>query len=101
MPSLLGNVMILRKYKPEEYAAFWGGDPVYDNFPRFRGDGYLFYNFGSEFTIRDAKFLANFKGAIKRTISCTLDKQDIKGLTQLLSHVESLKPKTVRSRRAA
>lgn len=50
----------------EEYAAQWGGDPVYDKAPRLRGDGYLFYNFSVEGN--DPEFLKKFLPAIERTI---------------------------------
>jgi len=53
---------------PEAYASLWGGDPVYDNPPRQRGDGYLFYNFSSENVRRTREFLDQFAAAIERTV---------------------------------
>lgn len=37
-----------KKMKIGEYLSQWGGDPIYDNPPRKRGDGYTFYNYDSE-----------------------------------------------------
>ena len=51
---------------PEEFAAQWGGDPVYMRAPNLPGDGYLFYNFSVE--QGDANFLRRFIPAIERTI---------------------------------
>jgi len=51
---------------PEEFAAQWGGDPVYMRAPNLPGDGYLFYNFSVEQD--DPNFLRQFIPAIERTI---------------------------------
>lgn len=89
---------ILNQYSPEEYAAFWGCDPVYDKAPRQPGDGYLMYNFSSEKQVKDKDYLTNLLGAIVRTIEeVTLrpdtdeDKaEDLQGLNELKDHVETL-----------
>lgn len=74
---------------PEEYASYWGGDPCYITPPNERGDGYLFYNFGSEHCGHDPKFLETFLPAIQRTLTRPeLSKEDVVGLTWLQSIVE-------------
>ncbi len=89
--------MILGRYTPEEYAAFWGCDPCYDTPPRLPGDGYLFYNFGSERQFRDQDYLTRLLGAIDRTIPITMTSpprrgrvSDRRGLRQLRRHVSAL-----------
>ena len=91
---------ILGKYSPEEYASFWGCDPVYDKPPRKVYDGLLFYNFGSEKNTKES--LTKFLGAIDRTIEevklrpiqddidAKEDKEDIQGLSELKDYVQSL-----------
>lgn len=74
----------------EEYAAQWGCDPVYDKLPRQPGDGYLFYNFGSECQERTPEFLTKFAGAIERTIAGTDNMEDREDLLDLLDHVKGL-----------
>ena len=74
----------------EEYAAQWGCDPQYDRAPREPGDGYLFYNFGSERQERTPEFLTNFAAAIQRTIAGCNDQQDRDDLGELLDHVREL-----------
>ena len=54
------------KIDDEDFAALFGCDPVYDQPPRQRGDGYLFYNFAVEG--EDPDFLQRFIPAIERTI---------------------------------
>jgi hypothetical protein len=93
---------ILNQYTPEEYAAFWGCDPAYDTPPRQRGDGALFYNFGSEKQERTKEFLAQFAGAIGRTLDGVHQRcsskpvdleerlEDLEGLEQLREHVLDL-----------
>ena len=78
--------LILDEYSPEEYAAMFGCDPCYDRAPRIPGDGYLFYNFGSEKQERTNDCLDSFVGAIDRTIA-SCDKKDIEGLEQLKNYV--------------
>jgi len=80
---------------PEEYAAMWGCDPQYDRAPRQPGDGYLFYNFGSERQKRTKAWLTEFLGAIDRTIAEveTRDEprdNDLDELRQLRNHVQEL-----------
>ena len=77
---------------PEEYAAQWGCDPVYDRPPRQRGDGYHFYNFAIE--QNDPEFLRTFIPAIERTIRCVEveggSKEDQADLEDLLEYVKEL-----------
>jgi len=77
---------------PEEYAAQWGCDPVYDRLPRKPGDGYLFYNFAVE--QNDPKFLRRFIPAIERTIQCIevegARQEDQADLEDLLAYVKDL-----------
>ena len=73
---------------PEEYAAQWGCDPVYDRPPRNRGDGYLFYNFAIE--QGDPAFLRRFIPAIERTIQCATSEDDQADLEDLLEYVKEL-----------
>ena len=108
MKKLTTETIILDKYSPAEYAAFWGCDPCYDKAPRFRGDGYLFYNFGAEELTN--KWLDSFIQAIDRSIESVKtrlitapmgssqehlqkeeQKEDIQGLTELKAYVQSLK----------
>ena len=58
--------MEIQGYSPEEYASHWGGDPVYDQPPCHKGDGYLFYNFSSENQTRTIEYLNDFAAAIGR-----------------------------------
>lgn len=58
--------MKIEKLTPEEYAAQWGCDPVYDRSPNEKGDGYKFYNFNV--LGNDPEFLKTFIPAIERTI---------------------------------
>jgi hypothetical protein len=74
----------------EEFAAQWGCDPVYDKSPRLPGDGYLFYNFGSEKQERTPEFLTSFAAAIQRTIAGTDNMEDREDLLDLLDHVREL-----------
>ncbi len=80
------------EYGPEEYAALWGCDPVYDRFPRQPGDGYHFYNFAVE--QGDPEFLRMFIPAIERTITCVeregTSEEDQADLEDLLSYVKEL-----------
>ena len=77
---------------PEDYAAQWGCDPVYDRPPRKRGDGYLFYNFAVEQD--DPEFLRRFIPAIERTIQCVevegTSEEDQADLEDLLNYVKDL-----------
>ena len=86
MPSLFED------FGPEDYAALWGCDPVYDRPPRERGDGYLFYNFAVE--KNDPDFLQKFIPAIKRTIECVevegTSEEDLVDLKDLLDYVKEL-----------
>ena len=79
-------------FGPEDYAALWGCDPVYDHPPRKRGDGYLFYNFAVD--QNDPDFLRRFIPAIKRTIRFVqivgTSDEDQADLEQLLDHVKEL-----------
>ena len=89
---------ILGKYSPEEYASFWGADPVYCKPPLERGDGYLFYNFGSEHQERTTEWLTKFSHAIDRTIESVNLRpdtdpektEDLTGLNQLKDHIQDL-----------
>ena len=89
------------KHGPEGYAALWGCDPRYDHAPRLPGDGYLFYNFGSEIWPRTVENLTDFLGAIERTLLIIesrdqgeyedgADCDDLDSLSQLKEHVETL-----------
>ena len=92
--------MRIEGYTPEEYAAMWGCDPVYDHAPRHPGDGYLFYNFGSEHQERTPEWLTKFIGAIERTIkevsqwkglqNSPFSHRDLPSLSKLLAHVKGL-----------
>lgn len=75
---------------PEEYASFWGCDPVYDKPPREKGDGYMFYNFSVE--QGNPEFLKKFLGAIDRTIQGldSTEQDDIDDLGELKAYVEEL-----------
>ena len=77
---------------PEEYAAYWGCDPVYDRPPRNPGDGYCFYNFAVEQD--DPEFLRKFIPAIERTIKCVEaeggKEEDQADLEDLLEYVKEL-----------
>lgn len=79
--------------QPEEYAALWGCDPVYDQPPRERGDGYKFYNYAVEGD--DPEFLRAFIPAIDRTIKGVEmnpdvhEPHDVEDLLALREHVES------------
>lgn len=95
-------MLILDKYTPEGYAAMFGCDPSYDTPPRFLGDGYLFYDFGSEQQERTNEWLDEFVGAIDRTIQEVKNRHpagktdddgddDVAGLEQLREHVIGLK----------
>jgi len=79
-------------YLPEEYAALWGCDPVYDRPPRLPGDGYLFYNFAVE--QNDPDFLRKFIPAIERTIECVevdgTSEENLVDLEDLLDYVKQL-----------
>ena len=83
---------MLVEISPEEYAAFWGCDPVYDRSPRQRGDGYLFYNFAVEQD--DPDFLRTFIPAIERTIRCVevegTSEENQADLEDLLAYVKDL-----------
>lgn len=80
MSSTLADV------SPEEYASYWGCDPVYDRFPRQHGDGYLFYNFAVE---QEPEFLRKFIPAIERTKLCA-ECEDQDDLEDLASYVKQL-----------
>lgn len=97
--------LILEKYTPEEYAAMWGCDPCYDTPPRKPGDGYLFYNFGSNKQERTKEWLTEFAAAISRTIEEVMSRKDsnvviegedneddLQGLRELLAYVLGLIP---------
>jgi hypothetical protein len=77
---------------PEEYAAQWGCDPVYDRSPNEKGDGYKFYNFNV--LGNDPEFLTTFIPAIKRTIEFVRQRPDadmkknIRDLSKLLKVCE-------------
>ena len=92
--------LILGKYIPEEYAAMFGCDPCFDRAPRLPGDGYKFYNYGSEKQEITNEWLGSFIGAIDRTIrelqcqsrlSRISNDDDVEGLEQLKRHVISQK----------
>ncbi len=59
-----GNNMI-NGMTPEDYAAMWGCEPVYDKPPRKHGDGCMFYNYCAEKD--NPEFLRKFLDAIDRT----------------------------------
>jgi hypothetical protein len=77
----------------EGYAALWGCDPVYDKPPRLPGDGYLFYNYGSERQKRTPAWLGKFASAICRTIKrvkleqSESQERDLVNLDNLLTEV--------------
>jgi L-alanine-DL-glutamate epimerase-like enolase superfamily enzyme len=77
---------------PDEYAALWGCDPVYDQWPRQRGDGYKFYNYSVQQD--DPEFLRQFIPAIDRTIKSVEmnpdvhEPHDVEDLLALRDHVE-------------
>jgi hypothetical protein len=83
---------LFEDFGPEEYAALWGCDPVYDRPPREAGDGYLFYNFAVERD--DPDFLRKFIPAIERTIECVevegTSEEDMGDLEDLLDYVKEL-----------
>lgn len=81
---------------PEEYAALWGSDPWYDNPPRERGDGYMFYNFGSDKHKKDNQWYLSFAEAIGRTMRGFLNnpEKDIEDLTRLREWVVLLANET-------
>jgi len=83
--------MRIEGHTPEAYAAQWGCDPVYDKPPRQPGDGYLFYNFGSEKQKRSPEWLDQFIAAIERTIRGKIAIKDRRGLLKLLRHVKRLR----------
>ncbi len=70
---------------PEEYAALWGGEPAYDRPPMKKGDGVMFYNFGSDKVTKDKQWLIEFAAAIDRQISCLIcsPQKDAEDLTTL------------------
>jgi len=75
----------------EEYAPYWGGDPVYMKPPNEPYDGYYFYNFSSEKQKRTPEWLEQFADAIARTLCRKpLASKDRRGLSKLLRHVKSL-----------
>ena len=89
--------MILNKYEPGEYAAFWGCDIANERPPREPGDGCLFYNFGSEIQEMTSEFLEKFTGAIKRMITGVegrnddpYQEEDLEGLNELLEYVQAI-----------
>ena len=75
--------MILDKYSPEEYAAFWGSDPVYCKAPLLPNDGYLFYNFGSENQERTLEWLLSFFDAIGRMMEAIEIHKEERGQTPI------------------
>ena len=79
---------------PEEYAAQWGCDPKYDRGYRRPGDGYLFYNFGSERQEKTPEFLSAFVGAVERTIQQagaeSASEHTLADLWDLLNYVKAL-----------
>lgn len=82
--------MKIEGVSPEEYASWWGCDPVFDKAPRHPGDGYLFYNFGSKCQERTAEWLNTFAAAIGRTLKGKLSSKDRRGLKLLMDHVTGL-----------
>jgi len=82
--------MKIEGVSPEEYAAYWGCDPVYDQAPRNPGDGYIFYNFSSKCQARTPDYLESFAGAVGRTLAGKLGPKDRRGLGLLLQHVVAL-----------
>ena len=82
---------------PQEYAGVWGCDPVYDNPPRERGDGHLFYNYGAvDWPV--SKRINLYKSlipAIERTIKCvqqdpdSYEPLDAEDLCMFRDHVQS------------
>jgi len=85
---------ILGKYSPEEYAGFWGADPVYCKPPQKPADGYLFYDLSA--CEHDRAWYEEFIQAIDRMIEsvkahpASHDPDDIEGLTQLKAYVQDL-----------
>lgn len=85
------------RMKPTEYAAMWGGDPVYDHFPNEKGDGYHFYNFSVAADLEQTEqveFYRKFIPAIERTIAGVKLKPkshkpcDVPDLEKLLAYVK-------------
>lgn len=58
---------------PYGYSALWGCDPCYDNPPRQKGDGYLFYNYSADSSKEE---LQAFSNAIDRTIEQVKERHD-------------------------
>lgn len=83
--------MRIEGYTPEEYAAQWGGDPVYMKPPNEPGDGYLFYNFGSNKQQRTPEWLDQFIAAIERTIRGSITVKDRRSLLKFLRYVKRLR----------
>lgn len=73
---------------PVDYAAQWGCDPAYDKPPRRKGDGYLFYNFGSEHPTPER--VTRFLGAIDRTIAARQQAVDVLGKDEAATDVANL-----------
>lgn len=76
---------------PSEYASMWGCDPQYDSPPNKKGDGYKFYNYGSENTVES---LQEFIPAIERTIESQkqreVDASDEADRQERLNNIEDL-----------
>jgi hypothetical protein len=92
---MITKIPVIDGMNPYEYAAQWGCDPAYDRLPRHQGDGYLFYNFGSESQVKDRAWLTKFAAAIRRTIrgldpADTDDQIDCQNLLDLVQYVEQL-----------
>ena len=89
----LSTKLRIQGVSPEEFASYFGADPVYMKAPNLPGDGYLFYNFSA--VERTPEWCAEFIPAIDRTSAAFKGKEHKKhraDLRKLRVYVASFIP---------
>ncbi len=87
MEPLFSEKGSYENYGIGEYLAMWGCDPCYDKAPRNYGDGYIFYNYPSEY--KDENYLIiELLPAIKRQLKCKMKKNDRENFLNIQDYIK-------------